>query len=293
MSSPVANGGGLSPYDRRILGNLNYQSCYCEENVFKLVEKFDQHGYGGYAIFITSVSQKTPVWYQKSSPEPTSPVVWDYHVIYLLTHVPHAPGTQTESHHYQQQTSSTPVASLVPLSRVGSPVLVFDQDSTLPFPCPATDYCKMAFQFGKMVMPLEHELRFRVVDSKSFLRHFASDRRHMRVGQRWMAQPPSWALIQGAPLPPQEDTVGSDQPIPSTIAAVSAPAARPAMTVFRSTAPAASDSTRHNLPSYLAVAGPLMSPGSDPVEAASSDPKGAVLSLNHLYKFVLMCDKCK
>ena len=122
-------------YENSVIENLSYQSCYCEENVYKLAERFDQHGYYGYVLFITSLSQQTPVWCQKSSNSPQSPVIWDYHVTYMLTHKP------VKQHMAAASDSSTGAGCFVePLG--DSCVLVFDQDSTLSFPYPATDYCK-------------------------------------------------------------------------------------------------------------------------------------------------------
>ena len=101
-------------------------------------------------------------------------------------------------------------------------VLVFDQDANLPFPCPAPDYCKEAFKFGRVVLPKEHELRFRVVTSKNFLRHFSSDRSHMvrkpglgggAAAEQWIAEPPDWPLIQGELV----DLTAGAVPVPAAV----------------------------------------------------------------------------
>eukprot|EP00520_Triparma_pacifica_P015096 CAMPEP_0118633566 /NCGR_PEP_ID=MMETSP0785-20121206/1069_1 /TAXON_ID=91992 /ORGANISM="Bolidomonas pacifica, Strain CCMP 1866" /LENGTH=672 /DNA_ID=CAMNT_0006524457 /DNA_START=73 /DNA_END=2088 /DNA_ORIENTATION=+ len=62
-----------------------YCSCYCEENVFKLLETLlktkpspDQH----YVCFISNDLRATPLWYQRAGGGGGGePVVWDYHVV--------------------------------------------------------------------------------------------------------------------------------------------------------------------------------------------------------------------
>ena len=105
---------------------LTYTSCWCEENVYLLCSHFlgdhnAMHAWNIYTVFISNHSKtvsgthcivrqlirvKVALWMQKKAP-PSSPIVWDYHVVLLFT------------------------------SRSGDQSLIYDFDTTLPFPCPA------------------------------------------------------------------------------------------------------------------------------------------------------------
>lgn len=43
-----------------------YQSCYCEENVYKLIEKIDDKN-GIFAIIISNDCKMIPLWKQKAA----------------------------------------------------------------------------------------------------------------------------------------------------------------------------------------------------------------------------------
>ena len=102
-----------------------YASCYCEENIYLIIKKYNdmQLEVGVierkklyYAVIISSVSKKTPIWGQKSnSRTPEDPVLWDYHVIMVS-------------------------------KNLDGDALVYDFDSTMPFPCSAIDYITIAFR---------------------------------------------------------------------------------------------------------------------------------------------------
>ncbi len=57
-----------------------HTSCYCEENVWKLMEYVQQHDpdrlqdYS--AIFISNAAKTVPLWYQRAGHSPDQPVVW-------------------------------------------------------------------------------------------------------------------------------------------------------------------------------------------------------------------------
>ena len=99
--------------------HIDYTSCFCEENVYKLAERACQSGFGErtFVVFISSVSKCTPIWCQKSSPSANEPVCWDYHVIMLIR----------ES---QGEKVST----------------VYDLDSNLPFPSSFDTYFENSFR---------------------------------------------------------------------------------------------------------------------------------------------------
>ncbi|CAF4144877.1 unnamed protein product, partial [Adineta steineri] len=92
-----------------------YTSCYCEENIWKLCESWKQndpnHLDNICAVFISNERRQIPIWKQKSEHN-DYPVTWDYHVILVDKSV--------------------------------SPTIIYDFDSTLPFPVSAVDYLQSA-----------------------------------------------------------------------------------------------------------------------------------------------------
>jgi hypothetical protein len=113
-----------------------YTSCYCEENIYLLVKRrinmqsaiqlqdeksqndiiINNHHFSYYAVIISSICKATPIWGQKSNVMTLAdPVLWDYHVIMV---------------------EKSP----------GGGALVYDFDSTVPFPCSAIDYISAAFR---------------------------------------------------------------------------------------------------------------------------------------------------
>jgi hypothetical protein len=68
--------------------------------------------------------------------------------------------------------------------------LVFDLDTRLSFPCPATDWLSLSFpaDSGRFYPPL-----FRLVPAREYVANLASDRSHMRAPDgAWLAPPPPW-----------------------------------------------------------------------------------------------------
>ena len=83
-------------------------------------------------------------------------VYWDYHVVLLL------------------KDNSWKVADL---------------DTRLPFPCPAETYLSESFLTTKAPV-------FSVVEADQYIRHFASDRRHMMdQNGMYLKSPPVWDVI--------------------------------------------------------------------------------------------------
>ncbi|KAL0711160.1 hypothetical protein Bca4012_018138 [Brassica carinata] len=73
--------------------------------------------------------------------------------------------------------------------------LVWDLDSTLPFPSPLASYVTETFQPSFQLFA-EFQRFFRVVHAPLFFKHFASDRRHMKEPDgSWTAQPPPYQPI--------------------------------------------------------------------------------------------------
>lgn len=169
--------------------DLPYQSCYCEENVYKLCEALNDERIRGdsYVIFITSAAKAFPLWCQKAAYDLTEedetnpneryayssgnghPVFWDYHVILVI----------------------------------GSKV--YDHDSILPWGCSLDRYLQQAIQpkfhhstseAADIITLLNPSYRpcFRIVPISDYLAYFSSDRSHMQGTDQ---SPPPWRTIKG------------------------------------------------------------------------------------------------
>ena len=67
---------------------ISFAPCYCEENVFKLIEFLEARRKPGplslfAALFMTSRSGVTPVWRQRVGRGREGLALWDYHVLAL------------------------------------------------------------------------------------------------------------------------------------------------------------------------------------------------------------------
>ncbi|XP_008782034.2 protein N-terminal glutamine amidohydrolase [Phoenix dactylifera] len=149
---------------------------YCEENIYLLCKKLctigvaDPTGDDLFVVFISNEEKKVPLWYQNASKRIDGLVLWDYHVICI----------QGKSQRNRESNAHP---------------LVWDLDSSLPFPYPLDQY------FAEAIRPLlylnsRHSRLFRVVHAPIFLRFFASDRRHMKDSQgNWISLPPKYGPI--------------------------------------------------------------------------------------------------
>ncbi|WMV23849.1 hypothetical protein MTR67_017234 [Solanum verrucosum] len=107
-----------------------------------------------------------PLWHQKASQRAEGVILWDYHVICVQKK--------------RNENSSS---------------LVWDLDSSLPFPSPLGTYVADSIRPSIQIFS-EFKRFFRVVHAPIFLRHFASDRRHMKDSAgNWIAEPPSHEAI--------------------------------------------------------------------------------------------------
>jgi len=146
-----------------------YAACYCEENVYKLVENLSKEHpecvANTWAVFISNSGRCVPLWSQKAGREEDGLVIWDYHVILL----------------YKKEDGQT---------------LVYDLDTLLPFPAQFSNYCETTFASEEQMQPNFHR-QFRVVPGAEYLTNFSTDRRHMKKGEEWLQSPPSWPCIRG------------------------------------------------------------------------------------------------
>jgi protein N-terminal glutamine amidohydrolase len=92
---------------------------------------------------------------------------------------------------------------------------IYDFDSTLPFPCPAVEYVRQSFHpelllredFRRYPAPPRAKVNVslcRLIPGEEYIEKFASSRRHMlRENGEWVAEPPTWAVINKG----KEDTL--------------------------------------------------------------------------------------
>ncbi|KAK4839750.1 hypothetical protein QYF36_024649 [Acer negundo] len=145
---------------------------YCEENVYFLCKKLcangvaDADGSDLYVVFISNEKKQIPLWHQKASKRADGVILWDYHVVCIQR------------------------------KRGGDfPCLVWDLDSSLPFPSPLASYVSETIRPSFQLFS-EYQRFFRIVHAPIFLHFFASDRRHMKDPTgNWIAEPPSYEPI--------------------------------------------------------------------------------------------------
>uniref|UniRef100_UPI00358FE27A protein N-terminal glutamine amidohydrolase n=1 Tax=Myxine glutinosa TaxID=7769 RepID=UPI00358FE27A len=149
-----------------------YTNCYCEENIWKLCESLGNRSDQPasieefFVVFISNDAKKIPLWRQRSRRGDDEFVLWDYHVILL--------------HVAQDQCR------------------VYDQDTTLPFPCSFKMYVRDALRTDEVLRHCYRRM-FRVVRADAYLAHFASDRSHMKTPDGdWIQIPPSYPSIHTA-----------------------------------------------------------------------------------------------
>uniref|UniRef100_A0A1B6E4T0 Protein N-terminal glutamine amidohydrolase n=1 Tax=Clastoptera arizonana TaxID=38151 RepID=A0A1B6E4T0_9HEMI len=151
-----------------------YTSCYCEENVWKLVEKVQKESVddlsGYYVVFVSNNIKAVPLWKQAASTKEDGFVLWDYHVFLIYD-------SGQFSHEIENNS------------------WVFDLDSQLSFPCTFSNYVKETFKSDDNIKPEFHRF-FRVVKSSDYLKYFASDRHHMKnQNGLWIKPPPDYEPI--------------------------------------------------------------------------------------------------
>uniref|UniRef100_A0A0G4FH42 Protein N-terminal glutamine amidohydrolase n=1 Tax=Chromera velia CCMP2878 TaxID=1169474 RepID=A0A0G4FH42_9ALVE len=149
-----------------------YTHYYCEENSWHLAKSFlertkaqggtagslDREPEQGFVAFISNPQKETPIWAERGAGK-DSPVLWDYHVIFL-TKSEHTPSEE-------ERKGATEV------SKVSN---VFDLDSTTPFPSSFSQwYEESCGSHRKEISAGRYPPRdFRVVSAESFVNCFAS-----------------------------------------------------------------------------------------------------------------------
>ena len=139
-----------------------YAAGYCEENVYVLARtRAEQQIDGGEVVLISNSTRSVALACQSSGRSDEGLIVWDYHVIYLE----HG--------------------------------LVYDLDSTLPFPVSSGAYAAQTFPVRLQGSLNRLAARFSVLPAGDYLRVFSSDRTHMLDARgRYLRPPPSWPPIR-------------------------------------------------------------------------------------------------
>lgn len=183
-----------------------YTSCYCEENVYKLCEKYLRNTLEQEEI---SNADKKPEKISKTEeneeisknseisknlknpPKPlekslgfavfiTNPLQTTY-IRYQKSGKPNKHGLVIWDYH---------VIFLIKLQ--DNAVFVYDLDSSLDFPCEFNEYFHKALGFQMKDKPNTY---FRVCESGLFLKEFSSDRSHMIRNGEYLMRPPDWGCI--------------------------------------------------------------------------------------------------
>ena len=158
--------------------DCTYTSCYCEENVYLLCDRFincktDDGPTECWALWISNPSKSVAVWHQKGRGD-EGLAVWDYHVILLVVFG----------------------------SGISKQYFVYDLDTTLPFPCKFQEYLQRAFRPEEDINP-RYRAWFRLVNAREYISSFSSDRSHMlnpSAPGGYSAQPPTYPCILKAEI---------------------------------------------------------------------------------------------
>ncbi|PKU69201.1 Protein N-terminal glutamine amidohydrolase [Dendrobium catenatum] len=120
--------------------SFTHTPCYCEENVYLLCKKLVMLGVAAptvrdlFVVFISNDDKKIPLWNQKASKSSDKLVIWDYHVICIQI-VNQKNAEEGRSSH-----------------------LIWDLDSSLPFPLPLDQYVSETF---RLHLPLKSTYKSR------------------------------------------------------------------------------------------------------------------------------------
>jgi hypothetical protein len=143
-----------------------YQSFWCEENIWQLVQHPAAAADDRLVLVITGAEAQVACWKQNAGND-FDPVLWDYHVV---------------------------------LAARGDDWRIWDLDSRLGFPVAAQMWMQATFPYEERV-PRRFRPRFAAIPAEDYLRNFGSDRAHMLdVHGKWQHPPPPWAAIDGRGL---------------------------------------------------------------------------------------------
>lgn len=130
-------------------GSTPYTAFFCEENIWWLASRLVEQGTPSTSMHVLFFSNKneSALMLNQASALPGQSLTWDYHVVLLA---------RERSGHW-----------------------IFDPDSRLPFPTPASKYINESFPQQDR---LSHVYRtiVRIIPAASYCERFYSDRSHMR-----------------------------------------------------------------------------------------------------------------
>lgn len=156
-----------------------YCPFYCEENVWQLCAHPHVAQAERRVLFISNAERRVAMWGQRAASSPDEPIVWDYHVVLLLRD----PGCRWE---------------------------IWDLDARYPGPRSAERWLRSSFDLLG-VLPPRYAPRFRMIEGDDYRRHLRSDRRHMRLDDGTIRQPPPpWPTIMGEPPACAREDEGSN-----------------------------------------------------------------------------------
>ncbi|VVC26234.1 Protein N-terminal glutamine amidohydrolase, alpha beta roll [Cinara cedri] len=142
-----------------------YTLSFCEENIWHLAKLIldlnkDTSDLKAYVIIMLNPNKCVHLWKQ-DSPQKDGLLFRDFHTLVITEH--------------QDQT------------------MVFDINTTLPFPVPFSHYCQEAVR--NELTEIDTKRYFRVIEAKTYLTEFSSNRGHMLEGDNWISEPPNYPPI--------------------------------------------------------------------------------------------------
>jgi hypothetical protein len=141
-------------------GSFDYVPYYCEENVWRLLQRKELAGLPAWALLVSCPAKDFLLLRQRAGRPVDGLVHWDYHALALID-------DRSEG------------------------LLALDLDSDLPFPCAASRYLDETFPKTKP-QPRQTPI-LRMIEAEAYVAGLVSDRRHMlRPDGTWKAPPPAW-----------------------------------------------------------------------------------------------------
>ena len=207
---------------------FTYTSCYCEENVYKLMECFKnfsvaksradlpescpsrhlpenfQKDFSKFKVLFLSNSSCTfPIWYQRAgsyhSPDDPGFCMWDYHVIAFDSEnreIYDLDSTLKIDEELSSSSSSSSVANFFSRKnkQFGDEEGASSDPEAPTFPLSLKTYWRHLLRSGVQFNP-NYQQKIHVIDAEFFLKDFCSDRSHMKNGDSWMSEPPEYPCI--------------------------------------------------------------------------------------------------
>lgn len=182
-----------------------YASQFCEENIYQLSVKFLNWNndlinnnvkydiYNGYVVFISNDEEAIPLWKQRSSKSDKEPVMWDYHVIFIVEKEKRALSSLNDIKSFFSNITLPPKEADMNNKSTIFEKYVYDLDSTLSFPIESSIYCKEAIRSFES-FPIKFKQKFRIIPADDYIKYFSSDRSHMKLSK---VPFPTWKCIQG------------------------------------------------------------------------------------------------